>query len=100
MPLIDCFTKHGNPKLIEQFNKLVETGKDETDAAREVLLSHHKELHSSLNNFKKAIGAKTDRYKEFKYPQKEIDAINKTFEERKFSEGNEPPKSEIPIPVA
>lgn len=97
MGAIDCFTKHGNQKLIDQFNKLIEGGKEETDAAREVVLSHHKELSTSLNEFKKTIGAKTDKYKEQKYPQKEIDAINKTFEERKMNEGGEPPKSQIPV---
>lgn len=52
MAAIDCFKSH-RPDLIDKFTKKVKGGMDELDAARELLLEQHEELHIQVDRLRK-----------------------------------------------
>lgn len=98
----DCFTKHGRQDLQTVFDTLIGSGKNEHEAAREILLREHKKLFTDLEGLK---GNKKPQYTEPPSVDEKIKEINSKYEadikaidEKKIevpekpTNGNEPPK--------
>lgn len=59
MRIRDCIK---NEKLLKEFDKQVKSGKDEFQAARDILLSQHKLLHERMNEIRKKLQVKEVKY--------------------------------------
>jgi len=77
---MNCFELHGRKDLQDQFDSLVSSGKNEMEAAREVVLGAHKQIHDDMNSLRTESKFPTIDYKE---PQDITSKLSKI--EKKYS---------------
>ena len=73
---IKSFPKGLKSKLLALNDKFKEQGLDDVDAGTEAVLVIHKELHEELNDLKRQVGQKIDKYKR---PKTEEGAIQEKY---------------------
>jgi hypothetical protein len=64
MPIRECFTKFGRDDLQAKFDKAVKSGKSEHEAAREIVLAEHENLHNQTNDIRTEINKGVKNKKE------------------------------------
>ncbi len=62
MSIIKCFTEHGRADLQSKFEEAVKGGKNEFEAARDILYDEHKSLHDKTNKLRTELKIPTQEY--------------------------------------
>lgn len=89
MSVKNCIQNY-DPKLVAQFEAMVESGLNEYEAAREIILSSHKTMFDELNAIKKDAGIKEEKYTD---PQKtDVKPVKESAEIKKQKKKEEAQK--------
>lgn len=89
MSVKNCIQNY-DPKLVSQFEAMVESGLNEYEAAREIILSSHKTMFDELNAIKKDAGIKEEKYTD---PQKtDVKPVKESAEIKKQKKKEEAQK--------